>query len=272
MDMEVFLSMTDTSVKSQNDKNLRVMIVDNHEIFRHGLRNLLNGIDGFSVVVEVACARDAIAQVEVIHIDLIFMNLSLPDAEGIETIQLLRKGNPSLQIIILASVLDDDGLLDSMLAGASGFLTTDMPAIDLISTLQGFQQGMLALAPAAVTKLVRLLVQKCNDLTWHNEGLEAELTRYLQNGEKVPGLSASGLPYDALPSTNTHLHILTPQEEKVFRLMRQGQSNKQIAAHLSISHYTVGKHVQSILRKFGVMNRTQAVSYASFEGGISPCR
>ena len=112
--------------------------------------------------------------------------------------------------------------------------------------------------------LVHLLVQKFYEK-------EAELSSYIQNGitsAHTTPLKTEQMNENAL-SANVTLSMLTHQEAKVFELLRLGQSNKQIAKRLSISPYTVGKHVQKILRKLGVTNRTQAASTTSFEGGVA---
>lgn len=119
------------------------------------------------------------------------------------------------------------------------------------------------MVPSVMAKVIQMLLQQC-------KALELELNSYMQTGSKtfeendMTGAGNISIP-SAHPS-NILQQVLTPQEEKVFQLMRKGDSNKQIAAQLTISHFTVGKHVQNILRKLGVTNRTQAVSYTSFEG------
>jgi DNA-binding NarL/FixJ family response regulator len=129
--------------------------------------------------------------------------------------------------------------------------------------LKGFQHGQLALPRAVTTNLVHLLVKKFSEK-------EAELSSYLQNditSTDISPLLTENINNSAFLS-NTSFPMLTQQEARVFELLRNGQSNKQIASQLSISPYTVGKHVQKILRKFGVTNRTQAALYTSFEGDI----
>jgi DNA-binding NarL/FixJ family response regulator len=238
----------------QRDLPLKVMIVDDHEIFRHGLRDLINGIQGFMVVAE-ATTMQALSLVRSMPIDLVFMDLSLRGENGLDaTLQLKQSVSPPTVIILSAT------------------MTNDIPAADIANLLQGFQQGALAILPSVAADVIHMLVKQCNDLTWRCDNLEAELIlNDLRESKPVeipaPTMlqtdqpSAKGLSLPAPPS-------LTPQEEKVFQLMRLGHSNKHIASQLSISHFTVGKHVQNILRKLRAKNRTQAVSYTSFEGGV----
>jgi DNA-binding NarL/FixJ family response regulator len=278
--MNPFVSRSKTNRSQQDTGNLqrdlplRVMIVDDHEIFRDGLRDLINGIQGFMVVAEATSTMQALSLVRSMPIDLVFMDLSLRGEDGLDaTLRLKQSVSPPF-VIILSATMSNDTLMDAILAGADGYLTKDIPAADIVNLLQGFQQGALAILPAVAANVIHMLVKKSNDLTWRCDNLEAELIlndlreskpaeisapTMLQTGQS----SATGLSLPAPPS-------LTPQEEKVFQLMRLGHSNKHIAAQLSISHFTVGKHVQNILRKLRAKNRTQAVSHTSFEGGEGP--
>ena len=105
---------------------LRLMIVDDHEIVRQGLREVINSVPGFIVVAEASTCQDALARIERIAMDLVFIDLSLPDGDGIELIHLLRHRDAPPSIIVLSATLNDDLLLKTMLAGASGYLTKDV--------------------------------------------------------------------------------------------------------------------------------------------------
>lgn len=239
------------------------MIVDDHELFRHGLRDLINSIEGFQVVAEAGSCRDALTWVGKMHIDLVMLDMYLPDGDGIQvTRQLKRQALDPPCVIILSAMMYDDTLVDAILAGADGYLTKDMPAGAILESLKGFQRGQLALPRAVTTNLVHLLVQKFAEK-------ETEQSSNLQNG--ITSTDISSLQKENInngaSSSDTPFLMLTQQETKVFELLRLGHSNKQIASQLSISPYTVGKHVQKILRKLGVTNRTQAASYTSSEGG-----
>jgi DNA-binding NarL/FixJ family response regulator len=192
------------------------------------------------------------------------MALPLPDCDTPEVIFQLREVSPSLEVIIITALMDHDLLLKALLAGASGYLTKDISASEMGRCLQSFKRGELALTAASMSKAINLLVQRCRIQ-------QAELIHYAGNGTKQNPVKPSelSLPHTVDATASNHIsnafsHLLTPQEEKVYQLMRQGQSNKQIAAQLAISPYTVGKHVQNILRKLGATNRTQAASYTSF--------
>jgi DNA-binding NarL/FixJ family response regulator len=238
----------------------RVMIVDDHELFRHGLRELINSIEGFQVVAEAQLCTEALALAKQKRIDLVMLDMYLPDGDGIQVTRQLQQVTPPPKVIILSAFMRDESLVDAMLAGASGYLTKDMPAGDIAKSLKSLKHGELALPRVVTANLVRLLVQKY---------AQAE-PKVVTTQHVTPTSDGSSSQTDeiSLPvsSSNTAIHMLTPQEAKVFQLLRNGLSNKQIAHRLGISPYTVGKHVQNILRKLGVANRTQAVSYTSFEG------
>ena len=259
--MSAFVSATENKGSFLPEEPLRVLIVDDHEIFRHGLRDLINGIEGFQVVAEANSCKDALALAEERHIDLVMLDMYLPDGDGVEvTRQLRQQITPPPRVIILSAIIYDDTLLGAILAGAHGYLTKEMPASDIVKALKGFQRGELALLPAVTTNLVKLLVKR------HSE-VEAELSTHNSPATNEIPPSQKDELNSVVASSNSATSVLTPQETNVFQLLRFGHSNKQIASKLAISPYTVGKHVQNILRKLGVTNRTQAVSYTSFEGG-----
>ena len=260
---DAMVSRSSKSTKLQAIDLLKILIVDDHEVFRCGLRDLLNDIDGFQVVAEASTCQEALAQLEAVPVELVLLDLYLSDVKGIDTVHQVRKVFPQPRVIILSATLDDDLLLESVLAGIAGYLTKDTPAADIVKALKGFLQGQLAMIPPVLTRLVELLVQKYY-------AFETALTIYQQNETKAFDRATSEIPTPNIipPTHSPHISLpnLTPQEEKVYQLMRRGYSNKQIASQLFISRFTVGKHVQNILHKLGATNRTQAVSYNSFEG------
>lgn len=250
---------THNAKRSSVKQTIRLMIVDDHEIVRRGLREVINTIKGFTVVAEASTYRDALAYIQRRTIDLVCLDLSLPDGDGLELVHILRHRDAPPNIIVLSATLNDDLLLETMLAGASGYLTKDVPAAEIARLLQNFSQGEMVLTSPVASQLINLLVQKC---------LSLETSQIAAKSETSPPSQPDQQSVDShLPQTaSSPLSHLTPQEEKIFQLVRKGLSNKQIASQLSISRFTVGKHIQNILRKLGVSNRTQAASYTSFEG------
>lgn len=264
--------MTQTASRAQKkskDDALKVLIVDDHELFRRGLRDLINTIQELKVIGEAASSREALSIIEATPVDLVILDLSLSDGSALPVIPIIRERAAAPSVIVLSASIDDDVLLQAMLSGASGYLTKDLTAPEIASLLYQFSRGGLALAPGTASKLIQLLIDRNRELE------EARRARLPASNSTLPVATAShatGLtpPAEEKPApTPSRLSLLTPQEEKIYQLVRQGKTNKEIAKKLSISHYTVSKHVQNILHKLKVMNRTQAVSYTAFEGGVS---
>jgi DNA-binding NarL/FixJ family response regulator len=245
-----------------------VMIVDDHELFRHGLSHLINTIEGLNVVAEAGTCEEALSILQIIPLDVIVLDLSLPDGNAISILQHLQQRPAPPAVIILSATLNDDLLMQAMLTGASGYLTKDMSATEIATILHRFQQGELALASQIASRLIRLLVQKNHEVETAYR-LQTLTLNATASTPSTPAFSEGPSPTTSKSlQAPSLLGLLTPQEEKIYQLMKLGKTNKQIAGQLAISHFTVGKHVQNILHKLRVMNRTQAVSYTAFEGGI----
>ena len=261
--MDIQRPLLSNGIASPPDEIQRVMIVDDHEVYRFGLRDLLAETASFRVIAEASTCRDAFIRLQSMPIDLVLLDLHLPDVTSMEALHRFKNSSPAPDVIIISATIDDDTLLDALLAGVSGYLTKDTPAFEMLNTLNAYQRGELALSSSLASRAIRLLLH-------HSTSLESELAFHRQNEMKafagaIPenGLSPRIPPAQVMKNI---FPVLTPQEDKVYQLMSKGRSNKQIAVELCISHFTVGKHVQNILRKLGATNRTQAVSHTLFEG------
>lgn len=244
-------------------KPFQVVIADGQEIFRNGLRSLLDDLERFHVIAEVDNGSDLFQRLKTRDVDLALVDIALPNVAGIEWLQSIDGLIQPGAVIVFSDILDPDILLQVFLRGVGGFLTRDLPKKVVTEALRCWQQGALALTPMIAATLIQCLVSKYQEL----EKTVQELT------ESHPHLSydpdsarINAHQTDITAVSEIALQKLTQQESKVFQLMYQGLSNKQIAARLAISPYTVSKHMQQILRKLGVSNRTQAASYASFKG------
>jgi DNA-binding NarL/FixJ family response regulator len=241
---------------------LQVLLVDEQDVFRRKIRDILHGMGGFEVVAETTSCRMALETIERLRIDLVMLELHLSDGDGLHLTARLKQSPASPHVIIFSPTMHDVTLTQVILAGADGYLIKDTPTRDIIRACKNFERGGPAMLPTMMTRVIHLLVERCN---------AAEIPQQVnlfQNGHApFPASEAERTGVrDLLISNSNIASPLSPREEKVFALLRQGQSNKQIAGQLAISHYTVGKHVQNILRKLGVVNRTQA-AHTSFEGG-----
>lgn len=246
-------------------KPFQVVIADGQEIFRNGLRGLLDNLEGFEVIAEVDNGNDLFQQLRTHDIDLVLADIALPNLPGLEWLQRLHETIQPSAVILFSDSIDRALLLQAFLSGVGGFLTRDLPKKVVTEALRCWQQGALALTPMIAAILVQSLVSKYQELekvVRETAGSNSPLSYELPPASTP--VTANQVIVNSV--SDIALQKLTQQESKVFQLMYQGLSNKQIAARLAISPYTVSKHMQQILRKLGVANRTQAASYALFKG------
>lgn len=241
------------------------MIAEDHEVVRHAMRDILHTSGRFTVVAEASTSAEALELFKADPVDLVFLDLFLRDGNALHLIREVHQHQHPSDIIIFSATLSDEMLVQAVIAGASGYITKDTPLANIMALLEQYKPGELLMSSATMALLVHQLIEQYLALSQQNEILSARLQELTQNGA-VQHTSQPGKVLDAQVSS-LPAHVLTPQEEKIFQLLRHGDSNKQIAAQLSISRFTVGKHVQNILRKLGATNRTQAVSHTAFEGG-----
>jgi NarL family two-component system response regulator LiaR len=207
---------------------IRILIADDHEIVRKGLRALLESEPGYTVVGEAADGAAAIHQTRLLDPDVVLLDLVMPGVDGIAAIQQLNAERPDVRILVLTSYSSDDQVYAAIKAGALGYLLKDSSPQELLLAIDAVHQGEAALDPQVALKLVREI--------------------------KEP----SDLPPTAEP--------LTEREVEVLRLLARGLSNQAIAGKLYLSERTVGNYVSSILNKLHLANRTQAALYALQEG------
>ncbi|MBX6341743.1 MAG: response regulator transcription factor [Thermomicrobiaceae bacterium] len=224
----------------------RVLVVDDHPLFRQGLRRLIEDGGEFQVVAEAASGHEAIRQADIHNPDLVLMDIQLPGITGLNVARILKKQHPSLQIVILSMHIDDERLFEAMRAGASAFLTKDIEAQELISSLKRVCQG---------EQIINIAVLSRPGLAWR------VLTEFRQLTGEEGGDGESLLPQSPkLP--------LSVREIEVLDCVAQGLSNKEIAEALFITEQTVKNHMTSVLRKLEVSDRVQAVLCAVKNGWI----
>ncbi len=211
---------------------IRILIVDDHTIVRKGLCALLGTRADMQVVGEASDGREAIAQADALHPDVILMDLVMPRLDGIEAIQQIMTHHPAIRILVLTSFATDDKVFPAIKAGALGYLLKDSSPEDLVQAIRQVYRGESSLHPMIARKVLQ------------------ELTH----------------PSDRPPT----LDPLTQREVEVLRLIAQGLENRDIAERLVISGTTVRTHVSNILSKLHLASRTQAALYALREGLASP--
>jgi DNA-binding NarL/FixJ family response regulator len=212
---------------------VRVFLVDDHVLFRNGLRALLEE-HGLETVGDVGDAERAIGPILQLQPDVVLMDLSLPGLSGVEATRQLTALAPDVQILIFTAHAEDQTVVDAVQAGACGYLLKDAPSGDLVRAIEAAAHGQASLSPGATTVVLDRL-------------------RAYRNAPS---------PSDA-PATETDL---TSRELEVLALLVEGKENMEIAQALSISLETVKHHISRILAKLKVPNRTLAAVEAVWRG------
>ena len=204
---------------------MNILIVDDHEIVRQGLRTLLSRQPDFQIVGEAGSVAEAIKEASATSPDVVLMDLRLPDGSGIEACRDIRSLNPDTKIIMLTSYSEDKAVLDSIMAGASAYLLKQIDSRALISALEHVHQGE-SLLDSAVTRSV---MEKVRHSISHPQG----------SGDSV----------------------VSAREEQVLALIAEGNTNREIAEKLYLSEKTIKNYVSGILDKLNMSRRAEAAAY-----------
>jgi len=207
-------------------KTIRVMLVDDHEVVRLGLKTLLEDQSWIRVVAEAGSAKEALLAAESYQPDVVVMDIRLPDKSGIEACQALISRWPKMRVIMLTSYADDELIFKALQAGASGYVLKQVGNRPLIDGLDAIRRGESLLDPVVTSKVIARV-------------RESERQRQQEA-----------------------FRDLSEREIEVLALVAEGKSNAEIAAELSLSKKTVGHHVSAILAKLGLSNRIEAATYA----------
>ena len=209
---------------------VRLLLVDDQEIIRQGIKSLLESQSDFEVIGEAANGKQAIFQVEALHPDMILMDVRMPIMDGIAATKAIIQKFPLIKILILTTFDDDEYISQGMQFGAKGYLLKDTPSEELAVAIRAVYRGYTQLGPGIVKKL---------------------LTQF-------PPATATQ-PSSPPPS----LGELTKREKEVLRLIATGANNREIAQKLYISEGTVKNHVTNILNRLELRDRTQAAIFAN---------
>jgi two-component system, NarL family, response regulator DevR len=213
--------------RAQAGRQLRLLIVDDHEVVRQGLAALLDRRPNFQVVAEAGTVEEALAQARRHRPDIVVMDVRLPDGSGVEACREIRAELPETRVVMLTSFPDDEAVLSAIVAGAAGYLLKQIRARDLVSALEAVGRGESLLDPAVTEKVLARVRQ-----------------------------IASGEIHDELAG-------LTPQERKILMLVAEGKTNKEIAGEIFLSDKTVKNYVSSILAKLNLERRAQAAAFVA---------
>ncbi|MFO7680152.1 MAG: response regulator transcription factor [Chloroflexota bacterium] len=213
--------------------DVTVLIVDDQRLIREGISSLLALQEGVVVVGTAVNGQEAIAKAEAVQPDVVLMDVRMPVMDGISATALIKQRLPGCVVLMLTTFDDDEYIIKSLQAGASGYLLKDVPAADLAQAIKLAHAGIYQLDTSVAGKLVKAL--------------------------GTPKKQTEPLPETAVPFTD---HDLTERELEVLRLIATGATNREIADQLVVSEGTVKNHVSSILSRLGLRDRTQAALYA----------
>jgi DNA-binding NarL/FixJ family response regulator len=215
-------------------ERVRVLIVEDDDLMRAGLRGVLASDDAIELVGEANDGREAAYRVRLLKPDVVLMDVRMPDLDGISATRELTAGFPDVKVVILTTFEQDDYIFGALSAGASGFLLKRTRPEELIAAIHTIAAGDSLLSPSVTSRVV----------------------------ERMAGQP----PPDA--EQDPRLNDLTPREREVLELVARGRSNAEIAAELVIEESTVKTHVKRVLAKLDARDRVQAVIFA-YESGLT---
>jgi DNA-binding NarL/FixJ family response regulator len=208
-----------------SDVTVGVFLLDDHEVVRRGLRELLEAEEDLHIVGEASTAEEALLRVPSTKPDVAVLDVRLPDGDGVEVCREIRSRYPDIQCLMLTSFADDEALFSAIMAGASGYVLKQIRGSELVDAIRRVAAGESLLDPAITRRVL--------------ERLRAE------------------------PEEDEGLARLSEQERKVLDLIAEGYTNRQIGEHLFLAEKTVKNYVSNLLSKLGMERRTEAAAYAA---------
>ena len=203
---------------------IRVYLLDDHEVVRRGLRELLDAEDDITIVGESGSAQEAVVEALVLRPDVAILDARLPDGNGVDVCRDIRSADPSIHALILTSYEDDEALFAAIMAGADGYVLKQIRGHDLMDAVRWIAAGRSLLDPVVTQKVME----------------------HIRNPRQTPD----------------ELKALTEQERKILAMVADGLTNRQIAGHMALAEKTVKNYVSSLLSKLGLERRTQAAVLA----------
>jgi DNA-binding NarL/FixJ family response regulator len=201
----------------------RVFLLDDHEVVRRGVRELLEAEDDLDVVGEAGTAAEALARIPATRPDVAVLDVRLPDGDGVEVCRDIRSEHPEVACVMLTSFADDDAVYAAIMAGAAGYLLKQVRGTDLVDGIRRVGRGESLLDPAVTTRVLERIRHRPED----------------------------------------ELSGLTEQERKILALIAEGLTNRQIGERLYLAEKTVKNYVSNLLAKMGMSRRTEAAAYAA---------
>src|SRR5690242_11981330 len=204
---------------------VRFFLLDDHEVVRRGVRELLEVEDDMEVVGEAGTAEEALSRIPATSPDVAIIDMRLPDGNGVEVCRDVRSHNPEVQCVVLTSFADDEALFDSIMAGAAGYLLKQIKGTDLVDAIRRVAAGQSLLDPSVTERVLERL----------------------RKG----------------PKEDERLSRLTEQERKMLDLIAEGLTNRQIGERMFLAEKTVKNYVSNLLAKLGMERRTEAAVFAA---------
>jgi two-component system, NarL family, response regulator DevR len=212
-------------MSTPNHPPLRIMLVDDHEIVRDGIRSMLQSEDDIIVITEAGTVQDAIDEADRTKPDVVVMDVRLADGSGIEATREIRAKRPETRVLMLTSFADDEALFSSIMAGASGYVLKQVRSGDLVRAIRAVGAGESLLDPSVTTAVLDRL----------RKG------KHLMKDERLARLTA--------------------QEERILTLIAAGKTNREVGEELHLAEKTIKNYVSSILSKLEVARRAEAAAY-----------
>ncbi len=207
------------------DKLTRVFLLDDHEIVRRGVRDLLESSGRIEVVGEAGTVAEALSRIPPTQPDVAVLDVRLPDGDGVTVCREIRSRHPEIQCVMLTSFSDDEALFQAIMAGSSGYLLKQIKGTDIVDAIERVAQGQSLLDPAVTARVLDRL--------------------------RTP------------PAEDARLASLTDQEKRVLTLIAEGLTNRQIGERMYLAEKTVKNYVSNLLTKLGMERRTQAAVFAT---------
>jgi two-component system response regulator DevR len=204
---------------------VRVFLLDDHEIVRRGVKELLETEGDLEVVGEAGTAAEALARIPPTRPDVAVLDVRLPDGDGVQVCREIRSAHPEVQCLMLTSFADDEALFQAIMAGASGYVLKQIKGADVVEAVRSVAAGRSLLDPSVTARVLERL----------------------RKGSEEDELLAR----------------LSPQERNILRLIADGLTNRQIAEQVHLAEKTVKNYVSNLLAKLGMERRTQAAVYAA---------
>ncbi len=204
---------------------IRVFLLDDHEIVRRGVRDLLDTEPGITVIGEAGTAATALARIPALKPDVAVLDIRLPDGDGVTVCRDLRSSMPQLACLMLTSYSDDEALVDAIMAGAAGYVLKQIRGTDLVGAIRTIASGQSLLDPQAAATVMRRIRDQA--------------------------------------TASDPLAALTDQERRILALIGEGLTNRQIGDRLFLAEKTVKNYVSALFAKLGMQRRAQAAAYAA---------